>query len=97
LLLGKEPTAAYLDKPESAPEPLRSMLAYLRVLTLTPDQADHAPLRAAGLDDAAIRDAVYVGALFNLIDRLADTFDFELQSPEDCERSARMLVKRGYR
>lgn len=96
-MLGKETAGRVLADPEGAPEPLRSMLAYLRQLTLEPAQADHAPLRAVGLDDAAIRDAVYVCVLFNLIDRLADTFDFELQSAEDCERSARMLVKRGYR
>ncbi len=96
-MLGEEPIRRYLADPDSAPEPLRSMLAYLRVLTLDPAAASHAPLRAVGLDDAAIRDAVYVCVLFNLIDRLADTFAFGIGSPEDFARSARMLAKRGYR
>jgi alkylhydroperoxidase family enzyme len=90
-------TLTFLDEPDSAPEPLRSMLAYLKVMTLSPADVDVAPLRAVGLEDADIRDAVYVCALFNLIDRLADTFCFEIPSQEGFDRSARMLVKRGYR
>lgn len=87
----------FLDRPASAPEPLRSMLSYLRVLTLSPADVDVGPLRAVGLGDADIRDAVYVCVLFNLIDRLADTFRFEIPEDEGFQRSARMLVKRGYR
>ena len=73
------------------------MLDFLRQLTLDPENLDASPLRAAGLSPDAIRDAVYVCTLFNLIDRLTDTFDFHIPSDHDFEMSARFLVKRGYR
>jgi uncharacterized peroxidase-related enzyme len=40
--------------------------------------ADLAPLRALGLDDRAIHDAVQVAAYFNYITRIADALGVEL-------------------
>jgi hypothetical protein len=34
---------------------------------------------------------------FNVITRLADTFEFEIPSKESFDASAKMLLKRGYR
>ena len=34
------------------------------------------PLRAEGLSDAAIEDAIHVTVLFNIIDRIADSLGF---------------------
>jgi hypothetical protein len=76
------------------------MLAYLEKLTLTPDAigpADVATLRAAGLSDAAIADAVHVCALFNIYDRLADAMGWDV--PVDAgfwSRQAAYLLKHGY-
>lgn len=81
------------------PETLRAMLAFLEKLTLRPEEIgpdDVAPLRAAGLSDEEIEDAVHVCALFNLINRVADSLGFELADARGYEISARMLLTKGY-
>src|SRR5712672_3004696 len=48
---------------------LRAMLGFLEKLTLEPAEvgpADVVPLRAAGLSDAAIEDAIHACVLFNV-------------------------------
>ncbi len=75
------------------------MLGYLEKLTLSPDDvsaADVAPLRAAGLGDQAIEDAIQVCVLFNIYDRLADSLSFHLPGPEGYAASGRSLMQRGY-
>jgi uncharacterized peroxidase-related enzyme len=81
------------------PEKLRATLAFLEKLTLRPDEVgpdDVAPLRAAGLSDEEIEDAIHVCALFNLINRVADSLGFELANAEGYQISARMLLTKGY-
>src|SRR3954469_8266267 len=81
------------------PEKLRAMLAFLEKLTLRPEETgpeDGAPLRAAGLSDEEIEDAIHVCALFNVINRVADSLGFELQDAKGYEISARMLMTKGY-
>lgn len=85
----------------SAPldERTRAMLGFIETLTLRPEAlavADVAPLRAAGLSDAAIEDAIHVCTLFNVYDRLADAFEFAIPDQEGFEQSAARLLKRGY-
>lgn len=75
------------------------MLGFLAKMTLEPDQVrpdDAKALRAAGLSAAAIREACYVGFLFNLYDRLADSFGFRLHPEEEYQGMARTLLGRGY-
>jgi alkylhydroperoxidase family enzyme len=91
-----------LDDWRTAPidEKLRATLGFLERLTLWPDDIgpEHAALpRQAGVSDAALRDAVYVCALFNLIDRVSDALDFAIPSPEGFTKMAKILLKRGYR
>jgi uncharacterized peroxidase-related enzyme len=67
---------AELDAPE------RALCAFAEKLTLTPaamTESDLAPLRAAGLDDPAIHDAVQVIAYFNYINRVADALHVEVE------------------
>jgi len=78
---------------------LRATLGFLEKLTLTPADvrpADVAPLRAAGLSDDAIEDAIQVCALFNIYDRLADAMKWHLPGPDGYAASGRSLMKRGY-
>ena len=80
-------------------EPLRAMLGFLEKLTLTPESvtaADVRPLRALGLSNSAIEDAIHVCVLFNVYDRLADAFEFDIPDEGGFEMSATMLLKRGY-
>jgi uncharacterized peroxidase-related enzyme len=75
------------------------MLDFLSRLTLEPfhiTAADIVPLREAGLSDEAIEDAIHICANFNIINRLADAFGFELPSPKGLARSTEILLKRGY-
>jgi alkylhydroperoxidase family enzyme len=90
-----------LADPETAPIPLRvrAMLRFLRRLTLSPEAiggADVRALHAAGVDDAAIEEAVYVATCFNVIDRLADAFDFRPNDTRGLRWVARVLLKVGY-
>lgn len=82
-------------------EKLRAMLGFLETLTLRPAEvgaADVEPLRAAGLSREEIEDAIHVCVLFNLINRIADSLGFELQTEAGYAGSARMLLSaRGYR
>src|SRR3982751_4149365 len=81
------------------PEKLRAMLAFLEKLTLCPQEIgpdDVAPLRAAGLADEEIEDAIHVCALFNVINRVADSLGFEPADAHGYTVSARMLIRKGY-
>lgn len=92
---------AVLDDWRTAPidAKLRAQLGFLEKLTLRPDEVrprDIEPLRAAGLSDAAIEDAIQVCTLFNIYDRLADSLGWYLPDPQGYAASAQNLMKRGY-
>lgn len=75
---------------------MRSVLAFLEKLTLRPAEitpADIAPMRAAGVQDPQIEDAIYICYLFNVITRLADAFEFTL---DHTQTGAKSLFKFGY-
>lgn len=75
------------------------MLGFLRVLTLEPaalGATDLAALRAVGLSDAAIRDAIVVAALFNIIDRVADGLGFVVPTAEAMAQRAPIMLAMGY-
>ena len=74
------------------------MLPFLRKVTrsqVTPD--DVRPLLALGISRGKLEDALAVAWCFNVITRLADTFEFEVGPQASFDSSARMLLKRGYK
>jgi uncharacterized peroxidase-related enzyme len=78
---------------------LRATLGFLEKLTLAPTEvrpADLAPLRAAGVTDEGVEDAIHVCALFNIYDRLADSMGWHLPGADGYAASGRNLLKRGY-
>jgi alkylhydroperoxidase family enzyme len=80
-------------------EPLRATLGMLETLTLTPEAltpADLEPLRATGVSDQAIEDAIAVCVLFSFINRVADTLGFAVSSKEQAARSAAWTLEHGY-
>ena len=92
---------AVLEDWNTAPidEKTKVMLGFLRTLTLEPlhvGAKDIARLREVGLSDDAIEDAIHICASFNVINRLADAFGFELPSPRGLARSTEILLRRGY-
>jgi alkylhydroperoxidase family enzyme len=76
------------------------MLGFLEKMTLSPRDlgpGDVAPLRAAGLTDQEIADAIHICGAFNLINRLADSLGWEAQKEVAIHRFAEMLLKMGYK
>ena len=76
------------------------MLGFLEKLTLDPlavSGADLVPLRAAGVSDDAIEEAIHVCALFSMYDRISDALGFEVPDAEAFEAAAVMMLRRGYR
>jgi uncharacterized peroxidase-related enzyme len=101
-VLSEELVQAVLTDWRTAPvdERLRATLGFLEKLTLRPGEvgpSDVAPLRAAGLSDRAVEDAIQVCALFNVLDRMADSLDFAIPSAEGFKRGASALLRFGYR
>ena len=93
---------AVLEDFESAPidKKMKEMLRFLEKMTLRPEELsteDAQSLREAGLSDAAIEDAIGVAFSFNLIDRLADSFAFEVPPADFFAKNAPMMSKRGYK
>jgi len=81
-------------------ERLHAALGFLEKLTLRPAEVqreDVAYLRAAGLTDNAIEDAIYVCFIFCTMDRLADAFDFDLPSSYNNRWNAVVANVIGYR
>ena len=92
---------AVLEDWRSAPVDarLRAQLEFLEKLTLRPDDVrprDVEPLRAAGISDEAIEDAINVCALFNIYDRMADSLGWYLPDQAGYAASANNLMRRGY-
>ena len=79
---------------------LRATLELLRKVTREHDAVTAADMRAvlaSGVTRAQIEDALNVCFAFNVITRLADTFEFEVGPPSSFDAGARMLLGRGYR
>jgi alkylhydroperoxidase family enzyme len=90
-----------LDDWHTAPiqEKLRTTLGFLEKLTLAPGTVgsdDVMSLRAAGVSDQAIEDAIAVCTLFNILDRLADALGFVVPPAEDFAGLADFLLTFGY-
>ena len=80
------------------PEKTRGALRLLEYMTTHPQDIDQAllkDLRSDGLDTLAIQEAANVGFHYNLIDRVADAFEFPVPQGVQQERLARMLNLTG--
>lgn len=78
---------------------VRAALELLETMTFRPHDlgAEHVTrLLEAGVSETAVEDALYVGFLFNLIDRVADSLGFEVVSAERFDKGADHLLKHGY-
>jgi len=76
------------------------MLRFLEKMTLQPSALsaeDALPLRSVGLSEEAIDDAILVSFMFNMIDRLADSFEFYNPPTESHDRASKYLLRRGYK
>jgi uncharacterized peroxidase-related enzyme len=101
-LVGHATAEAVLAGSASAPvsDKLRAVLTFLDKLTVAPRDVtadDIATLRRAGISDDAIANAVEVCAHFCIINRLADTFGFRLQTPRGLANEAKTLTRKNYK
>lgn len=80
-------------------EPLRATLLMLGKLVRehTVDAGDMRAVLAAGASRQQIEDALAVCFSFNVIGRLANTFEFFVPGPEAFASGAKYLLARGYR
>jgi hypothetical protein len=81
------------------PARLRATLAFLEVLSRTPDTLTAQDARTAlgqGITPQALEDAIAVAALFNVIGRCADALDYEVPADRDFDRAATRLLAQGY-
>lgn len=78
---------------------LRAALTFVEKMTREPDALTAADVEAAhraGIDAGALRDAAAVAAVFNVITRYANALDFAIPTEEEFDKSAGMLLRRGY-
>ena len=80
-------------------EPLRATLLMLGKLTRehAVDADDMRAVLAAGASPEQIEDALAICFSFNVIGRLADSFDFSIPPPDAFTAGAKYLLSRGYR
>lgn len=79
--------------------PMVAMLAFVEKMVRDPDSltpADGQAVRDLGVPDEGLRTAILVVAGFTTITKIADTFEFAIQSDAAFKADARMLLKRGY-
>jgi alkylhydroperoxidase family enzyme len=80
-------------------EPLRAMLGFIEKMTLRAGEltrADADAVRAAGVSDDALVDAIHVAALFNMIVRLADSLGWDVPTWERLQQRAPAMLEGGY-
>ena len=85
----------------SAPvdERLRATLGFIEKMTLRPaelSREDADAVRAAGVGDEALIDAIHVAALFNMIVRLADALGWDVPPDEAFRGRAEGMLDSGY-
>jgi uncharacterized peroxidase-related enzyme len=99
--LDESVTAARLDRwrdGEFGPR-LTAAFGLLERVTSDPQHVgrdDVERARAGGLSDAALSDALFVGFIFNTINRLANAFDFGWETEADRIKLARSLDRIAY-
>ena len=80
-------------------ESLKATLAYLEILTLRPMELTTEDARAvlhAGVSAEALMDSIAVCALFSIVTRYADALEFGVPTANEFDRTASMLLRRGY-
>jgi uncharacterized peroxidase-related enzyme len=79
---------------------LKVTLEFLEVMTLRPTELTNKQAKTvleAGVSAEALKDAIAVGAIFNIVTRYANALDFAVPTADEFDRAANMLLKRGYR
>jgi uncharacterized peroxidase-related enzyme len=86
--------------PGSVRPQLAAVLPLLEKVTRAPElvgRSDVDAARAVGVPDAAIVDALQVNLVFNVMNRLANAFDFRWDSDDHVRLAAKVLHRINYR
>ena len=78
---------------------LRATLGFLEKLTLRPEDVareDADAVRAAGVSDEALVDAIHICAFFSMIVRLADSLGWDVPAFEEFSARADSMLATGY-
>jgi alkylhydroperoxidase family enzyme len=78
---------------------LRATLGFIEKLTLRPEELgpeDANAVRAAGVSDEALVDAIHVSSLFNMIVRMADSLGWYVPPGESFAAGAERMLANGY-
>ena len=99
--LDQQLIAQVLDDWQTAPitPQLKAALGFLQRLTREPmavEASDMQALREAGLSEVAIEEAILVGFLFSVINRLADAFGFTLVNQAEYDQLGKRIDQMGY-
>lgn len=81
------------------PEKLKAALVFIEKMTRTPDDLTKDDARAAlkaGVTRNELEDAAAVAALFAIVTRYANALDFDIPTPDNFDKAAGMLLRRGY-
>jgi AhpD family alkylhydroperoxidase len=87
------------DSGSMRPE-VAAVLSLLEKVTRTPNLvagSDVEAVRALGVPDEAIVDALHVNLIFNILNRLANAFDFSWDSDEHVRVGAKVIHRISYR
>jgi alkylhydroperoxidase family enzyme len=100
-VLGRPLVDTALEDVQRAQLPARlgATLAFLEVLTRTPDTLTAEDARTVlreGVAPQALEDAIAVAVLFNVIGRCADALDYDVPEDRDFDRAAKRLLAQGY-
>jgi uncharacterized peroxidase-related enzyme len=100
--LGKDVIeAVYADRTTAAVSAeVKAALALIETFTLRPDELgpdDIETARTAGLLNEAIEHVFDVTTIFNLINRLADAFEFNVPDQQRLDQAAKVVLRFGYR
>jgi alkylhydroperoxidase family enzyme len=79
---------------------LRAMLEFIEKMTLQPNaltREDAARVRAAGVSEEALVDAIHVAVLFSMIVRLADSLGWDVPTFDEFRDRADAMLAGGYR
>jgi len=102
LTLGSEVTPQIVEDAEQSdfrPE-AKAMIRLIEKVSQYPDlvtKQDVDAVRAAEVSEAAIEDGLAICFAFNLINRLADAFEYDWDNERHRSQGARALVRFGYR
>ena len=83
----------------SVEERFRCILAFVKKLTLTPNQmtqTDVDEVLSLGWNEQAIKDAIAICSLFNFINRFVDGYGLKQPSPEQLTEMASKINREGY-